>query len=104
MAKNGLFKLAIDYSKHTATYIILISGFDDNGQLLKNLLNVSLPSVCGILRSDSSGTQHCGKDKGGGRRRELDFNLADAIVLEVRILPPYRWVTAAGVAGALCSM
>ena len=39
------------------------------------------------------------------RRREPDSNLANAIVLEVRLLPPHRWiaaVTAVSVAQALC--
>ena len=35
------------------------------------------------------------------RRREPD-SVIDAVVPEVLLLPPRRWVTAAGVAGALC--
>ena len=58
---------------------------------LRNLLDVSAPSVCDILRSGPSDTQHWWRRK-RGRRRELDSNLVDAIVLEVRLLPR-RWAT-----------
>ena len=36
--------------------MILFSRLDDRGLLLRNLLNVLLSSVCGILRSGSSST------------------------------------------------
>ena len=58
---------------------------------LRNLLDVSAPSVCDILRSGPSDTQHWWRRK-RGRRRELDSNLVDAIVLEVCLLPR-RWAT-----------
>ena len=75
------------------------------GIILRNVLDVLLPSVCSIFRSGpSDNLQHCGR-KEGGRRKELDSNIADAVVPEVLLLPPRHWVTAvpaAGVAGALC--
>ena len=76
-----------------------MNNFDDRGLILINLLDVSLPSVCGIFRSDPSGAQHCD--------REPDSNVIDAVVPEVLLLPPRCWVTAvlaAGVTGALCLM
>ena len=36
---------------------VLLSGLDGNGLGLKSLLDVSPPSVCGILRSGPSGTR-----------------------------------------------
>jgi hypothetical protein len=59
--------------------------------------------VCGILKSGPSGTQHCSRKKGEGGG-ELNFNLANAAILEIHLLPTHDWVTAvdaAGVAGAL---
>ena len=62
--------------------------------------------MCGILRSGPSGTlQHSDFPTVVGRG-ELDSNLADAIVFEVRLLPPCCWgtaVAAASVAGGLFS-
>ena len=56
--------------------IILFSELDDHGLLLKNLLGVSSPSVCGILASVPSGTLgHCGNEEGGGWRRKPDSTL-----------------------------
>ena len=41
--------------------IILLSGLDDHGLMLTNVLDVTPPSVSGIFRSGPSGTlQHCG--------------------------------------------
>ena len=45
--------------------IILFSGLDYHGQLLRKVLDVLPPSVCGILRSDPSDTlQHRGREEG----------------------------------------
>ena len=45
----------------------MFSGLDDSGLILRNLLDLSPPSVCGIFRNDPSGTlEHCGKEEGGG--------------------------------------
>ena len=54
--------------------------WQSDGQSLKRfvLLNIGRPHYVG--------------------RRELDYNLAFAVVLEVRLLPPHHWATAAGVA------
>ena len=46
--------------------IILFSRVDDHGRLLRKLLNILPPSVCGIFRSDPSGIQHCGREEGAG--------------------------------------
>ena len=85
-------------------WIILFSGFDDRGLILRNLLNVSPPSVCGIFRNGLYGTiQHCSREE-GGEEKGAD-SISDAVVAEVHILPPHRWVTAvpaASVAGAFC--
>ena len=67
-------------------YRILFSGLHGRGLLLKTLPDVSSPSVSGILRSDIFGTlQHC------GRGRELDSDLADSVVFEIRLLSPRYW-------------
>ena len=54
-------------------WIILFSGLDDHGLILRNLLNnISPQSVCSIFRSNPSNTiQHCsweevGEEKGAG--------------------------------------
>jgi hypothetical protein len=76
----------------------LFSGLDDCGLLLRNLLNISLPSVCSIFRNSPSVTlQHCGREE--GRRRKSDSNLADAIFLEGCLPLPHYWVTAISAAG-----
>jgi hypothetical protein len=77
---------------------------DDRGLLLRNLPDISPPSVCGILRrGPSCSLQHCIREEGG--KEELDSNLADTLVLEVSLQTPRLWVAAVPatcVAGALC--
>jgi hypothetical protein len=55
----------------------LLSGLDDRGQIVRNLLAVSPPSVCDIFRSGASGTlQYCDmEEKGGGRTTPEDAAL-----------------------------
>ena len=74
-------------------------GLDDRSLMLRKVIDVSLPSACGIFRSGSSVTlQQC------GRGQELDSNVANAVVPEVLILPPHCWFTAIPTAspGPLC--
>ena len=57
--KNKLYKL----------WIILFSGLDDHGLLLRNLIDISLQSVCGIFRSGPSGTLwHYGREERGQQK------------------------------------
>ena len=47
--------------------IIMFSGLDDHGLLLRNLLGILPPSVCGIFRSGPSSTlQHSSREEGWG--------------------------------------
>ena len=47
-------------------FFFLFSELDDRGLILRNLLDVSLPSVCGIFKSGPSGTlQLCGREVEG---------------------------------------
>ena len=55
-----------------------IFQLDDHRLILRNILHVSPPSMCSILKSGSSGTlQHCGR-KEGARRKESDSNVAES--------------------------
>ena len=60
----------------------MFSELDDRALILRNLLDVSPPSVCGIFRTGPSCTlQHCGREE-EGRRREPDSNVVDAVSLK----------------------
>ena len=75
-------------------WIILFSRLDDRGLILRNILNVSPPSVYSILRNGpSSIIQHCSRKDGGGRK-ELD-----SVIPEV-LLTSRCWITAVPTAGA----
>ena len=67
---------------------------------MRNLLDVSPPSLCDILSGLSGTPQHFGREK-GGRSRDPDSNVADAVVREVLLSPLRRRVTAVFGAGAL---
>ena len=63
--------------------IMLFYGLEGRGLLLRNLLDVSSPSVCGIFRSVPSTLRMGGR----GEKKRPESNLADTVVLEVRLLP-----------------
>ena len=71
--------------------IILFSGLDDRGLLLRNHLDVSLPSS-GVVVLALFNTAIDRKER---RRRGPDSNIANAVVLKVHFLPPHCWVIAA---------